>query len=205
MRHFLLFYETGEDFLARRAGYRKGHLEYAWAAVEKGDLLLGGALTGPADQAVLLFQGESPDVAEVFARPGGQAGKHALLERTLDDIAPIISHLLQRGATPDEVAKSLGREGGEAEFRFTIPVAGIARTHVERGVTMKVSSPVAALAACCIAVQHELDKMPDDARELIREMKPVPVVAARKSELGGEAPEGASPEGRPLAADREGG
>jgi hypothetical protein len=68
MRHFLLFYETGEDFLARRAGFRKGHLEYAWASVEKGDLLLGGALTGPADQAVLLFQGESPDVAEVFAR-----------------------------------------------------------------------------------------------------------------------------------------
>lgn len=115
-------------------------------------------------------------VAEVFARPGGQAGKHAMLERTLDDIAPIMSHLLQRGATPDEVAKSLGREGGEAEFRFTLPAAEFAGPHVERAVTMTVSSPVAALAACLIAVQHELDSMPAAARALIREMKAAPVM-----------------------------
>ena len=31
-------------------------------------LLLGGALTQPADAAVLLFQGDSPEVAERFAR-----------------------------------------------------------------------------------------------------------------------------------------
>ena len=68
MKHFLLFYETDDHFLARRAGYRKVHLEYAWASVAKGDLVLGGALADPADTAVLLFQGDSPDVAEIFAR-----------------------------------------------------------------------------------------------------------------------------------------
>ena len=68
MKHFLLFYETDDHFLARRAGYRKGHLESAWASVAKGDLVLGGALADPADTAVLLFQGDSPDVAEIFAR-----------------------------------------------------------------------------------------------------------------------------------------
>ncbi len=118
-------------------------------------------------------------VAEVFARPGGNAGKFSLLERTLDDIAPIVSHLLQRGASPDEVAKSLGRDGGEAEFRFTIPAADIAGPHLERKVAMKVSSPVAALAAACIAVQHELDAMPEAVRALLSEMNAAPVMKKR--------------------------
>jgi uncharacterized protein YciI len=68
MKHYLLFYETVDDFLDKRAGYRSVHLEYARASVEKGDLLLGGALADPPDGAVLLFQGESADVAETFAR-----------------------------------------------------------------------------------------------------------------------------------------
>ena len=68
MKHFLLFYDTDDHFLSKSAGYRKVHLEYAWASVEKGDLVLGGALSDPADTAVLLFQGDSPDVAEIFAR-----------------------------------------------------------------------------------------------------------------------------------------
>jgi uncharacterized protein len=68
MKHYLLFYETDDHFLVKRAGYRKVHLEYARASVEKGDLLLGGALADPPDTAVLLFQGDSPEVAETFAR-----------------------------------------------------------------------------------------------------------------------------------------
>ena len=68
MRHFLLFYDTDEDFLARRAAHRQVHLKHAWEAVQRGDLVLGGALMGDAGGAVLLFQGESPEVAETFAR-----------------------------------------------------------------------------------------------------------------------------------------
>ena len=67
MAHFLLFYEAGEDYVARRAQYRKEHLALAWAAVARSELLLGGALDNPADGALLLFQGDSPEVAERFA------------------------------------------------------------------------------------------------------------------------------------------
>jgi uncharacterized protein len=68
MKHYLLFYEVGEDYAARRAEFRRAHLEKAWAAHERGELLLGGALADPMDLAILLFRGESPQAVEDFAR-----------------------------------------------------------------------------------------------------------------------------------------
>ena len=66
--HYLLFYEVGDDYLARRAQFRSAHLEKAWAAAERGELVLGGALANPVDGAVLLFKGETAAVAESFAK-----------------------------------------------------------------------------------------------------------------------------------------
>ena len=66
--HFLLFYEAGEDYVARRAEFRSAHLELAWAASERGELILGGALADPVEGALLLFKADSPAVAENFAR-----------------------------------------------------------------------------------------------------------------------------------------
>lgn len=66
--HYLLFYEVAEDYVSRRAGFRRAHLEKAWQASARGELVLGGALANPVDGAVLLFQGDSPDVAEKFAK-----------------------------------------------------------------------------------------------------------------------------------------
>lgn len=66
--HYLLFYEVSDDYLDRRAEFRSQHLAKAWAASEKGELVLAGALANPVDQAILLFKGDSPDVAENFAR-----------------------------------------------------------------------------------------------------------------------------------------
>src|SRR5271157_1204615 len=66
--HYLLFYEVGEDYVSRRAEFRDAHLEKAWKASERGELVLGGALANPVDGAVLLFRGDSPEVAEKFAR-----------------------------------------------------------------------------------------------------------------------------------------
>jgi uncharacterized protein len=63
-----LFYEVGEDYVSRRAEFRDAHLEKAWQASERGELVLGGALSNPIDGAVLLFRGDSPEVAEKFAR-----------------------------------------------------------------------------------------------------------------------------------------
>lgn len=67
-KHFLLFYEYVDDYLDRRQEFRDEHLALAWAAQERGELVLAGALAEPADGGVLWFQGESSDVAERFAK-----------------------------------------------------------------------------------------------------------------------------------------
>lgn len=66
--HYLLFYEVTPDYPERRLAFRAAHLAHARAAVERGELVLGGAYAQPVDGAVLLFRGESPAVAEGFAR-----------------------------------------------------------------------------------------------------------------------------------------
>jgi uncharacterized protein len=66
MKHFLVFLEFSETFAARRAEFRKAHLEKAWAAVDRGELVLAGALTEPLDSGLFLFKGDSPEVAEKF-------------------------------------------------------------------------------------------------------------------------------------------
>lgn len=65
--HYLLFYDVVDDYAERRLSYRSAHLAHANAAVGRGELVLGGVLANPLDQAVLLFRGESPRVAERFA------------------------------------------------------------------------------------------------------------------------------------------
>ncbi|HEY4766484.1 MAG TPA: YciI-like protein [Candidatus Sulfotelmatobacter sp.] len=65
--HYLLFYEVGEDYETKRAAFREAHLEKAWKASERRELLLAGAFANPVDGAVLLFQGNSPQVAKKFA------------------------------------------------------------------------------------------------------------------------------------------
>jgi uncharacterized protein len=66
--HYLLMYDLADDYLERRPEHRSAHLALAWAAVERGELLLAGAIAEPVDEALLLFQGDSPAVAEAFAR-----------------------------------------------------------------------------------------------------------------------------------------
>ena len=65
--HYLLFYEVTDDYPTRRTQFRAEHLQKAWSASQRGELVLGGVLTNPTDGAVLLFQGDSPQVAEKFA------------------------------------------------------------------------------------------------------------------------------------------
>lgn len=55
--HFVLTYEVGADFIARRAQFRDEHLALAWKAAGAGELLLAGALEEGAGQAMLLFRG----------------------------------------------------------------------------------------------------------------------------------------------------
>lgn len=66
--HYLLMYEVADNYLTARAPYRKAHLQYAMAAHGRGEIILAGALANPADGAVLIFQGDSPRIAEDFAK-----------------------------------------------------------------------------------------------------------------------------------------
>jgi uncharacterized protein len=68
MKHFVLFYELRDDYLDRRPEFRSGHLKHAWDAHRRGELVVAGALTDPADSAVLMFNGDDPSPAEAFAR-----------------------------------------------------------------------------------------------------------------------------------------
>jgi uncharacterized protein YciI len=65
--HFLLFYDVVPDYAEQRQAFRALHFAHARAAVERGELVLGGALADPVDGAVLLFRGASPKAAEAFA------------------------------------------------------------------------------------------------------------------------------------------
>lgn len=66
--HYLLCYELAADYLERRGEFRDEHLKMAWDAQERGEIIIAGALADPVDMAMLVFQGESPEAAQRFAK-----------------------------------------------------------------------------------------------------------------------------------------
>jgi uncharacterized protein YciI len=66
--HYILFYTTADDYMERRGEFRQTHLDMASSAVEKGEIVMGGALADPPDKAIIVFKGDSPEVAENFAK-----------------------------------------------------------------------------------------------------------------------------------------
>ncbi len=67
MAHLVLEYTLVDDYLERRAPLRDEHLGLAKAAHERGDLVLAGALTDPADRAMLVWATEDRSVVSDFA------------------------------------------------------------------------------------------------------------------------------------------
>ncbi len=67
--HYILFYDVADDYLQRRTAYREAHLALATEAFARGELVLGGALTDPADSAVLVFRTREAAEAFVLADP----------------------------------------------------------------------------------------------------------------------------------------
>jgi uncharacterized protein YciI len=68
MMHYLLFYDVVDDYMTRRAPLRAEHLGLARSALERGELVMGGALANPTDASVLVFRGPSQKVVEDFVR-----------------------------------------------------------------------------------------------------------------------------------------
>lgn len=66
MKYFAVTYELVDDFIARRAQYREEHLGLAREAHRRGELLLGGAFSDPADRALLVFRAPDSPVVEEF-------------------------------------------------------------------------------------------------------------------------------------------
>jgi len=68
MNYYALFYEVVDDFVARRAPFRREHLRLAAEARKRGEILLAGALAEPADRALIVFHAADKSLAEAFAR-----------------------------------------------------------------------------------------------------------------------------------------
>lgn len=68
MTYFAMFYYVVDDFLSRRSAYREEHLRLAREAHRRGELVLAGALTDPADRALLVFRAMERSTVEEFAR-----------------------------------------------------------------------------------------------------------------------------------------
>jgi hypothetical protein len=78
--HYLLFYDVVDDYVARRQPLRSEHLAHARPFVERGELVLAGALADPVDGAVLLFRGTTADTAMAFAAADPYV-RHGLVTR----------------------------------------------------------------------------------------------------------------------------
>jgi uncharacterized protein YciI len=68
MNYYLLTYYVVDDYITRRVPYREEHLRLALEALARGELILGGALTNPADKAVLVFRSQDKSSVEAFVR-----------------------------------------------------------------------------------------------------------------------------------------
>lgn len=66
--YYILFYKTVDNYVEKRVPFREEHLSLAQQAYQNGSLIMGGALDDPADSAMLIFKGESPQVATEFAK-----------------------------------------------------------------------------------------------------------------------------------------
>ena len=66
--HYILFYEYAPDYLERRGEFRDQHMALAKASLDRGELFLGGAFANPADGAAIVFKGNTPKIAESFAK-----------------------------------------------------------------------------------------------------------------------------------------
>jgi uncharacterized protein YciI len=64
--YYILFYKTVDNYIERRAPLRGDHLGLVSELHSDGRLFMAGALADPADGAVLIFRGDTPEAAHEF-------------------------------------------------------------------------------------------------------------------------------------------
>jgi uncharacterized protein YciI/heme-degrading monooxygenase HmoA len=151
--HYLLFYEVAEDYVSRRAEFRNAHLEKAWKASERGELLLGGALANPVDGAVLLFRGDSPDVAEKFARTDPYVTSGAVKRWYVREWTTVAG---EDAATP--VRPNAGAAGKKTPSESSNPVGGSASSQ-DKGMILRMWRARSTVERAGEYVQHATKKV----------------------------------------------
>ncbi len=68
MAWFALIYDVVDDYVSSRVPFREEHLGNARAAVERGELVLAGALGDPPRQSMLIFRVADASIVDEFAR-----------------------------------------------------------------------------------------------------------------------------------------
>jgi uncharacterized protein len=68
MPYFALLYDVVDQFAEKRTPFRDAHLKLVRDAHARGEIFMAGALGQPALAALLIFQSETSEVAEDFAR-----------------------------------------------------------------------------------------------------------------------------------------
>lgn len=66
MNYYALFYYVVDDYVARRTVFREQHLGLARAAQARGELVIAGAFSDPADSALLVFRVADRATVEAF-------------------------------------------------------------------------------------------------------------------------------------------
>ena len=66
MNYYALIYYLVDDYISRRAEFREEHLKLANKADKRGELILAGAFSEPADKALLIFRADEKSVIEKF-------------------------------------------------------------------------------------------------------------------------------------------
>lgn len=64
--HYLLFYKTVDSFIEKRTAYRLEHLDLVKDHVAKGQIVMGGAMAEPADEALIVFECEDEAIPTSF-------------------------------------------------------------------------------------------------------------------------------------------
>lgn len=68
MSYYALIYYVVDDYVIRRTAFREEHLRLANETNKRGELLLGGAFTDPADRTLLIFHVNEKSVVEDFVK-----------------------------------------------------------------------------------------------------------------------------------------
>jgi hypothetical protein len=68
MNYYALIYYVVDDYISRRSPYRDEHLRLAREANRRGELVLAGAFSDPADRALLVFRAPDKSVIEGFIK-----------------------------------------------------------------------------------------------------------------------------------------